>query len=67
MIALPDIKHVASEVIETIFVPKIIARQLALAIALETGAVRTHISIKYMQNDYFDNSIQLTYCNLLYI
>ncbi len=39
MQCLPDMQRVASEAIETVFVPKIIARQLALAIALETGAV----------------------------
>mmetsp|Transcript_18556 Transcript_18556/g.27179 ORF Transcript_18556/g.27179 Transcript_18556/m.27179 type:complete len:860 (+) Transcript_18556:28-2607(+) len=44
---LPEIKHIFSILTETIFVHKAIARQLALAIAVETGAVTlsqfTHI------------------------
>jgi hypothetical protein len=35
-------KKISLEVIETIFAPSTVARQLALAIALETGAVTLH-------------------------
>lgn len=37
--SLPAVKAISSTVVETIFVPRAIARQLVLAIALETGAV----------------------------
>jgi TAG lipase/steryl ester hydrolase/phospholipase A2/LPA acyltransferase len=36
---LPEIKHIASEVTEILFVPKAITKQLVLAIALETGVI----------------------------
>ncbi len=36
---MPTVRQVVFEIIETVFVPKIIARQLAIAIALETGVV----------------------------
>jgi hypothetical protein len=39
MICLPKLQEIAVEAIDTIFVPKTIARQLTLAIALETGLV----------------------------
>lgn len=41
----PQMKEIASEAIETLFAPRMIARQLTLAIALETGVVR----LKYFQ------------------
>lgn len=39
MFCLPKMQQIASEAVEVIFVPKTIARQLTLAIALETGVV----------------------------
>lgn len=35
----PTVRKIASEVIETVFVPRAVAKQLALAVALETGAL----------------------------
>lgn len=52
MLYLPDMQRVASEAIEVVFVPKIIARQLALAIALETGAVTTNQVLSVVQRIY---------------
>jgi len=37
--SLPSIQKIAGQVFELVFVPKAIARQLVLAVALETGAV----------------------------
>mmetsp|Transcript_25349 Transcript_25349/g.74584 ORF Transcript_25349/g.74584 Transcript_25349/m.74584 type:complete len:908 (-) Transcript_25349:59-2782(-) len=35
----PTVRNIASEIIETVFIPRAVARQLALAVALETGAL----------------------------
>lgn len=35
----PTVRRIASDVIETVFVPRAMAKQLALAVALETGAL----------------------------
>ena len=40
-------RQLAGEIVELVFIPKAIGRQLVLAIALETGAVRLHFSIVY--------------------
>ena len=49
-------QQVASEVIDTVFVPRIIAKQLALAIALETGVVRNVSILGRYFNRFFDSS-----------
>jgi hypothetical protein len=36
----PAMKEIAMEFVDVIFVPKVIGRQLALAVALQTGLVR---------------------------
>ena len=41
MANLPEMRRIASEAIEVVFMPKAIAKQVALAIILETGAVST--------------------------
>lgn len=37
---LPAMKELTMELVEVVFVPKMIAKQLALAVALQTGMVR---------------------------
>lgn len=37
----PAMKEIAMEFVDTVFVPKVIAKQLALAVALQTGMVRS--------------------------
>ena len=35
----PDIKRFVAEAIEVVFVPRVVVRQIGLALALETGVV----------------------------
>ena len=55
---LPTVREVAFEIIETVFVPKIIARQLAIAIILETGVVSVLCVIYGYQLLTFSNKIE---------
>jgi len=40
--SMPDIQKIAAEVVEVVFIPKAMARQLVLAIALEAGLMTVH-------------------------
>lgn len=52
MLCLPKMQQIASEAVEIIFFPKTIARQLALAIALETGVVTIQQVLSLVQRIY---------------
>lgn len=54
MANLPEMRRIASEAIEVVFMPKAIAKQVALAIILETGAVTINQVM---------NIIKRIYCN----
>lgn len=45
ILCLPKLQEISSEIVEILFAPKTIARQLTLAIALETGVVSTEYLI----------------------
>ena len=47
MANLPEMRRIASDAVEVVFMPKAIARQVALAIVLETGAVRTVFQLSF--------------------
>lgn len=67
MICVPKMQHIASEAIEIMLAPKTIARQLTLAIALETGVVCIN-SYQYLQSKTgsFDVATLLTTIMLYY-
>eukprot|EP00540_Astrosyne_radiata_P006631 CAMPEP_0116851396 /NCGR_PEP_ID=MMETSP0418-20121206/16700_1 /TAXON_ID=1158023 /ORGANISM="Astrosyne radiata, Strain 13vi08-1A" /LENGTH=882 /DNA_ID=CAMNT_0004483415 /DNA_START=64 /DNA_END=2713 /DNA_ORIENTATION=- len=58
---LPAMEQIASEVIDLVFVPKAVAKQLALAAALQTGVVSTKDSPKGVHIFSFRLSEQVTY------
>ena len=41
----PVIKQATIEALDAVFAPKAVARQLALAVAIQTGAVRTCVNV----------------------
>ena len=57
----PTMKKVSLDVLETIFAPTAVARQLALVIALETGVVRKRLVIIDWQELCFQSFWMLTF------
>ena len=47
----PAFKEITAEILDVIFVPKVIAKQLALAVALQTGVVRACVLVHVMWID----------------
>ena len=46
MMHVPEMKRIVAEAIKVVFMPKAIAKQVALAIVLETGAVSLPQNVK---------------------
>ena len=56
---MPSVQKIAGQVVELLFVPKAMARQLVLAIALEAGVVTVNQIVAVFKNFYSNFSSRL--------